>query len=226
MNNVRSLKIKIPNSTGTGFTGTRVDNISPKYNSNKTRKANTSPGVRTFLGRVKSIFQTQTQKDKKLFNYIINKNKNKVNEYLERGANLEASFPIGEKPKFFYRPLMLACEFSTFEIVELLLDKGANINSNAVSILGDLIGIKPIHAVCSNRSKDNIKIAELLIENGATADSYATYTHFKRKEYLSPLDVLALNVSSIPNRQALIQLFKNNGATYLYSEFIRNNTPK
>lgn len=221
MNNVRSLKIKIPNSTGTGF---GHDIVSPKPNSNKTRKTNNKPpGTRSLFSRAKSIFQTQAQKDKKLFRHIIEKNIYKVREYLERGANIESSFSVGARPKFFYSPLTLACEFSTFEIVKLLLDKGADINKNIISVSGEMNGIKPIHMVCSNKSTDNIKIAELLLENGAKADSYATFIQY---EHLSPLDILALNVSNIPNRQALIRLFKNNGAKYMYSEFSQNTSPK
>jgi ankyrin repeat protein len=76
----------------------------------------------------------------------------KIQDFIERGADVEAKDNMG------YTPLHKASLYNFIEIAKFLIEKGANVEAK------DDKGWTPLHSVSY---KDNIEIAKLLIERGA-----------------------------------------------------------
>lgn len=117
-------------------------------------------------------------------------------------------------------PLVVACQHGYFEIVELLIQKGARVDksingsnmsilhyqaasgrSNAVKMLisrgadvnaQDDHGYTPLHYACRN---DNPTVAEILIENGARCD-------LKNRNGQTPRDLAHRRTLALLNKQA------------------------
>ncbi len=66
---------------------------------------------------------------------------------------------------FSVYPIHSACAVSNFEITELLIKRGANVNVKQQS------GVTPLHSAAHN---GNLEIAKLLIENGADVSAQTT----------------------------------------------------
>ena len=95
------------------------------------------------------------------------------------------------KNNFGFSPLHRVCQRGKKECVELLIDKGADINAQ------NNFGWTPLHIAARNGQKD---IVELLIANGADVN-------IKNKGGLIPLD-LAMN----QGHKEIIELLRKHGA--------------
>jgi serine/threonine-protein phosphatase 6 regulatory ankyrin repeat subunit B len=88
---------------------------------------------------------------------VLNKT-NVVKLLVKRGADTEIPITIGGKP---FTPLFAACKNGFTEIAEILIEAGANVNSETSS------GETPLHSALYNNDR---KTADLLIKHGAHKD--------------------------------------------------------
>lgn len=103
----------------------------------------------------------------------------------------EASPNVPANNSFKVTPLHSACAVSNFEIAEILIKKGADVNAKQMS------GVTPLHSAAHN---GQTKLAKLLIENGADVNA-------KMEDGKTPL----LMAEEINNNET-IELLKNSGA--------------
>ncbi len=81
-------------------------------------------------------------------------NTNIVHFLLANGANPD----LASKNDFHVSPIHSACAISNYDIVEILIKSGANVNARQMQ------GVTPLHSAAHN---GQTKIAKLLIESGA-----------------------------------------------------------
>lgn len=111
-----------------------------------------------------------------------------------------------------YTPLSVACQEGNFEIVKLLVEKGADVNYAPI-----LSGTSPLGFASESDSADNLKIVKFLLEKGADAD-FSKYKHshpgFRalstggdelRPNGMEILEEL-LKAGTDPNREQLLQV--------------------
>lgn len=104
---------------------------------------------------------------------IISSKNNRIKEYILGNIKKYKSQINKKTKKYRYSSLMIACIISDYEIVEILLKNGANVNQK------NLLGEYPLLLACKKSKYDNnFKIIELLIENNSILyqnDSYGDF---------------------------------------------------
>ncbi len=103
----------------------------------------------------------QSDLDKSLINALILNNREQAIEALEKGANPN-SFSDQYLPAIY-----IAANRDQYELVKLLIDKGANINKKGSS---KKMNIKDGFALLTSSARGNLDITRLLIENNAEID--------------------------------------------------------
>jgi ankyrin repeat protein len=103
---------------------------------------------------------------------------------------VEAGFPINYKSKFYPSALSMAILYDNIEIVEYLLDHGAEINSNSDDFLMTPIGIAIEHK--------RIEILKLLVSKGADLEKSVTNT-----KILKPITFLRNKFMEFYNNRTL-----------------------
>tara|TARA_R100000935_G_scaffold3803_1_gene9469 strand:- start:520 stop:1257 length:738 start_codon:yes stop_codon:yes gene_type:complete len=103
----------------------------------------------------------QSDLDKSLINALILDKKDKAIEALEKGANPN-SFSDQYLPAIY-----IAANRDQYELVKLLIDKGANINTKGSS---KKMNIKDGFALLTSSVRGNLDITKLLVENKAKID--------------------------------------------------------
>lgn len=85
----------------------------------------------------------------------------KKNDYEKAKESISSGTDVNIKSRKGLTPLHIATNNNNIKIVELLLEKGANVNIDTSSI-----GLKPIHIACYNNN-NNIEMVKLLLSHGA-----------------------------------------------------------
>ena len=112
---------------------------------------------------------------------------------LERGADVNTRRNDG------WTPLNVASYFGIVEIVRLLLDNGADPETNAEGDMGE----KPLHKVSSGKyrsQEDGVRVAQLLLERGADVN-------IRRNDDWTPL-----HVASFHGNVEIVHLLLDHGA--------------
>jgi ankyrin repeat protein len=127
------------------------------------------------------VFQATSSSTEKIFRYIDHNDVKGLSHYLdlypEKIDNVR--FPQ-DKELLSPAPLQQACEEDKFEIVKLLVEKGANINNLGIR------GVPSLIIALDGNKPNRLKIAKYLIENNA---DFTLYKH----NQLSPLNLVLKN---------------------------------
>ena len=137
----------------------------------------------------KGLFDAAKNKDVRWIQYFI-ENGNYINEFNEHYYN--------------YTPLHISALNSNIEIAKMLIENGADINSNAKN------NLQPIHVAALN---NNLELIKLLIKNGANINAKDQFNR-------SPL-----HLATFKKNCEIIDYLLNNGADYYETLKFGNNFP-
>lgn len=133
--------------------------------------------------------------NKQLYEAIKNNNIEEVLNCINCGAELNKSFHIPSE----YTPLMVAAQYDFKEIAELLIERGAKVNSPIVLENGSYY--YPLSAAAEWNAK---KVAETLLKHGAKIDTDDVYDD--GNPGLLPIDYAIQN-----NSKDIVELFLDHG---------------
>lgn len=138
---------------------------------------------------------------------IKNNNTDEVLKFINNGANLNLSFHIPSE----YTPLMVAAQYDSKEVAELLIEHGAEVNHEPIELDGGAYYF-PLSAAAEWNAKN---VAEVLINHGAWFDLDDAYDRADNKgeddvfdfdEAYRPWDYAIIN-----NSKDVIEVFLNHG---------------
>ena len=138
---------------------------------------------------------------------IKNNNTDEVLKFINNGANLNLSFHIPSE----YTPLMVAAQYDSKEVAELLIEHGAEVNHEPIELDGGAYYF-PLSAAAEWNAKN---VAEVLINHGAWFDLDDAYDRAYNKgeddvfdfdEAYRPWDYAIIN-----NSKDVIEVFLNHG---------------
>lgn len=153
----------------------------------------------------------------RFYNSIKNNNTEEVLKIINSGVNLNLSldFSPGYTPLMVqlesyghvaseYTPLMVAAQYDSKEVAELLIEHGAEVNLEPID-LDDGRQFFPLSAAAIWNSKN---VAELLINHGAWLDSddASDRDGYDIYEFLRPIDFAMIN-----NSKDVVEVFLNHG---------------
>lgn len=128
---------------------------------------------------------------------IKNNNTDEVLKFINNGANLNLSFHIPSR----YTPLMVAAQYDSKEVAELLIEHGAKVNHEPIELDGGAYYF-PLSAAAEWNSKN---VAEVLINHGAWLDALDR-DDYDIDEFLRPIDFAMIN-----NSKDVVEVFLNHG---------------
>lgn len=138
---------------------------------------------------------------------IKNNNTDEVLKFINNGANLNLNFHIPSE----YTPLMVAAQYDSKEVAELLIEHGAEVNHEPIELDGGAYYF-PLSAAAEWNAKN---VAEVLINHGAWFDLDDAYDRADNKgeddvfdfdEAYRPWDYAIIN-----NSKDVIEVFLNHG---------------
>lgn len=128
---------------------------------------------------------------------IKNNNTDEVLKFINNGANLNLSFHIPSR----YTPLMVAAQYDSKEVAELLIEHGAKVNHEPIELDGGAYYF-PLSAAAEWNAKN---VAEVLINHGAWLDALDR-DDYDIDEFLRPIDFAMIN-----NSKDVVEVFLNHG---------------
>lgn len=136
----------------------------------------------------------------RFYNSIKNNNTEEVLKIINSGVNLNLSLDIPSE----YTPLMVAAQYDSKEVAELLIEHGAEVNLAPI-VLDDGCQFFPLSAAAEWNSKN---VAELLINNGAWLDAWDALDRddYDIDEFHRPIDFAMIN-----NSKDVVEVFLNHG---------------
>ena len=136
----------------------------------------------------------------RFYNSIKNNNTEEVLKIINSGVNLNLSLDIPSE----YTPLMVAAQYDSKEVAELLIEHGAEVNLEPI-VLDDGRQFFPLSAAAVWNSKN---VAELLINHGAWLDAWDALDRddYDIDEFLRPIDFAMIN-----NSKDVVEVFLNHG---------------
>ena len=136
----------------------------------------------------------------RFYNSIKNNNTEEVLKIINSGVNLNLSLDIPSE----YTPLMVAAQYDSKEVAELLIEHGAEVNLEPI-VMDDGRQFFPLSAAAVWNSKN---VAELLINHGAwlDADDASDRDGYNIDEFLRPIDFAMIN-----NSKDVVEVFLNHG---------------
>ncbi|MBE6553947.1 MAG: hypothetical protein E7666_06345 [Ruminococcaceae bacterium] len=130
--------------------------------------------------------------------------------YLKRVGNLDAipkSFFLARLSEWTYMtPLQTACKVGNDQMVQDLVQAGANVNF----IIEDIAPFSPLMCAATSSSEENLKIVNYLIQQGADV-------RYRKKQYDADVLYQVAISKEIPNNLEIFDLLIDHGANVAYS---------